>query len=185
MAMPTKVFTSDTASAPASAAAAAMGTMFVTFGVSLAISGRGQTARTPATTRRVTSGSVAKSTPPETFGQERFNSSAARPGFFADLLRHRHEFMLRLAGDVGDDGGRQRAQIRQMVSDEMIDAVVVETDGVEHARRRFDRARRRVADAWLCRHRLGNDAAQLGEIDDARHFARVAEGAGGDEDGIR
>ena len=80
IAMPTNVFTSETASAPASAAARAMATTSVTFGVSLAITGREQTPRTRRTIRPVTTGSVAKSRPPATLGQERFNSSPASPG---------------------------------------------------------------------------------------------------------
>ena len=107
--------------------------MSVTFGVSLAMSGSGQTSRHAATMRRVTSGSVAKSTPPETLGHDRFSSSAARPGSSADLRGHLDELVLGLAGDVGDDRGRQRAQVRQVMRDEVIDAVVVEADGVEHA----------------------------------------------------
>ena len=61
------------------------------------------------------------------------------------------------------------------MGNEVSDAVVVEADGVEHSRRRFHRARRRIAGARLARHRLGNDAAQLSEIDDARHLPRIAE----------
>ena len=80
IAMPTNVFTRDTASAPASAAACAIGTILVTFGVNFAMIGNGQTLRTPVTIRWVAAGSVAKSSPPETFGHDRFNSSPASPG---------------------------------------------------------------------------------------------------------
>ena len=55
--------------------------------------------------------------------------------------------MFGFAGDIGDDRGRQRAQIRQVVRDEMVDAVVIQADGVEHPGRRLDGARRRIADA--------------------------------------
>jgi hypothetical protein len=70
------------------------------------------------------------------------------------------------------------------MGDEVVDAVVVEADGVKHAGRRFDGARRRVADARLARHGLGDDAAQAGEIDGAGHLAGVAEGARGNEDRV-
>src|SRR5262249_42590199 len=90
---------------------------------------------------------------------------------------HVDELVLVLAGDVGDDGGRQRAQVGQVGGGEGVDAVVVEADGVEHAGRRLDGARRRVADARLARHRLGHDAAEAGEVDRAGHLARVAERA--------
>src|SRR5439155_9911043 len=88
------------------------------------------------------------------------------------------------AGNVGDDGGRQRPQIRQLVLDEVVDAVVIQADGVEHAGGRFDRARRGVAGARGVGNSLGDDAAELGEVHDAGHVARVAEGAGGNEDGV-
>ena len=71
-----------------------------------------------------------------------------------------------------------------MMRDEVIDAVVIEADGVEHAAGGLDGARRRIAGARLPRYRLGNDPAELGEIDHARHLARVAERAARDEDGI-
>src|SRR5262245_15437783 len=66
----------------------------------------------------------------------------------------------------------------------MLDAVVVQADGVEHARGRLDGARRGVAGARLPRDGLGDDAAELAEIDRAGHCAGVAEGARGDEDGV-
>ncbi len=77
--MPTNVFTSVRASAPASAAAFATGTMSVTFGVSFARIGSGQTSRTRRTIRPVSAGSMAKSVPPATFGHDRFSSRAANP----------------------------------------------------------------------------------------------------------
>ena len=60
-----------------------------------------------------------------------------------------------------------------MLLDEVIDAVVVQADGVEHAGRRLNGARRRVTGARGLCHRLGDDAAELGEIHGAGHFART------------
>src|SRR5262249_5958572 len=83
-----------------------------------------------------------------------------------------------------DDCGRQRAQIGQVVGDEVLDAVVVQPDGVEHARGRLDGARRGVAGARLAGDGLGDDAAQAREVEGAGHLTGVAEGARGDEDGV-
>ncbi len=102
----------------------------------------------------------------------------------ADLLRHLDELIHRLAGDVGNDRGRQRAQVRQMMFDEVIDPVIVQPDGVQHARGRLHRSRRRIANARQARNRLGNDAAQPGEIDRAGHLTCVAKCARRHEDGI-
>jgi len=81
MAMPTKVFTAETASAPASRQARANATMSVTLGDSLMISGKSPMARrTAPVTRPVWAGSVAKWMPPSlTLGQETLSSSAASP----------------------------------------------------------------------------------------------------------
>ena len=60
---------------------------------------------------------------------------------------------------------------------EVVDAVVVQSDGVEHSRRGLDRARRLIAGPRMLCHRLGNDATQLGEIDDPSHLAGVTKSA--------
>jgi len=71
-----------------------------------------------------------------------------------------------------------------MMRDEMIDAVVIEADGVEHPRRRLDGARRRVALARLMRDGLRYDAAELSEIDRAGHFLGVSKSAGRHQDRV-
>src|ERR1700722_4681644 len=70
------------------------------------------------------------------------------------------------------------------MADEMVDAVVVEADRVEHTGRGFDGARRDVAGARLPRDRLGDDTAEFGEVNDAGHFTGITEGAGGNEDWV-
>ena len=140
--MPTNVLTSETASAPPSAAACAIGTMSVTFGVSLAISGSGQTSRhgahDPARSRPDRWRSPM---PPATLGHERFSSSAphsrSRP---TKLRRHLGNSSAVLPAMLPMIAVGKRAQIRQVVVEEMIDAVVVEADGVEHAARRLERS---------------------------------------------
>ena len=80
MAMPLIVLTRLTASAPPSAAARAMATTSVTFGVSLAINGNGPASRQRRTTRVIADGSIPRSSPWLTFGHERFSSTADKPG---------------------------------------------------------------------------------------------------------
>ena len=126
-----------------------------------------------------------KSTPPDTFGQEMFSSTAAMPARPSSRRGHSHELVVRAAGDADDDRHAERRQVRQMVRDERLDAVVVQADRVEHAGGGFDRSPRRVAGARLLRDRLGQDAAEPAEVDQAFHLAGVAERAGGDEDRIR
>ena len=149
--MPSEVLTSDTASAPPSAAALAIGTTSVTFGVSLAMSGSGQASRhaadDPPRHRRV--GGEVDAAGDVGARQVQLDARPARPS--RQLRGHRDELVLGLAGDVDDDGGRQRTQVRQVMVEEVVDAVVVQADGVEHAARRLDGARRRVAGARLAR----------------------------------
>jgi hypothetical protein len=78
--MPTKVFTSERMSAPASRAALADSTRSGAFGDSFTISGLFVEARTFPTSERVRGGELPKSIPPwRTFGQEMFSSIAATP----------------------------------------------------------------------------------------------------------
>src|ERR1700742_224249 len=79
IAMPRQVLMSEMASAPPAAAAFAIVGTLVTFGVSLAMIGVAVAARHSATSRSHIAGSVPKSTPPETFGQEMLSSIAATP----------------------------------------------------------------------------------------------------------
>src|SRR5258708_38751802 len=61
--------------------------------------------------------------------------------------------------------------------EEVVDAVVIEADGVEHSTGRFHGPGRLVARARNAGNRLGDDSAQLTEVDYALELARVAEGA--------
>ena len=93
----------------------------------------------------------------------------------AEHLGHRHELVLVLAGDVGDHRRAHRAEIRQVMLDEMRDAVVIQPDRVEEARGGLDRPWGRVARSRAERHRLGDHPAQPLEPDERRHLADVAE----------
>src|SRR4029079_1344292 len=70
------------------------------------------------------------------------------------------------------------------MDDEMVEAVVVEADGIEQAAGGLDGPRRRVADPRLGGDGLGDDAAEFGEVDEAGHLAGVAERAAGDQAGV-
>ena len=91
--------------------------------------------------------------------------------------RHVDEIVLRLAGDVSHDRRGQCTQVRQVLLDEMVNAVVIESDGIQHAGRRLHGSRRRVAGTRVARYGLGDDAAQTRKIDHPSHFLCVAEGA--------
>src|SRR5271157_5218346 len=102
-AIPLMVLIRLTASAPASAAAAAMGTMSLTFGVSLAMIGKGQALFTRRTSRPTAPASTPRSRPWLTLGQEDVELDGRQTGVLPEQLRHRDELVLVFAGDVGDD----------------------------------------------------------------------------------
>ena len=184
-AMPRSVFTSDTASAPPSAAALAIATMSVTFGVSLAMSGMraGVAAAADDAPRDVGVGGEV-----DPAGDVRARQVQFQPGQPTAAGRSSSAIstnsssvlpaMLPMTA-VGRD-----AEVRQVVVEEVVDAVVIEADGVEHAGWGLDRPRRRVADSRLGGDGLRDDAAEAGEVDEAGHFPGVAEGARGDEDRV-
>src|SRR4051794_15310760 len=68
--------------------------------------------------------------------------------------------------------------------EEVVDAVVVESDGVEKARWGLDRSRRRVAGPGFRGDRLRNDRTQLREIDQTRHLPSITKRAGCDENWV-
>ena len=75
-------------------------------------------------------------------------------------------------------------QVRQVVLDEGLDAVVVQADRVEHAAGRFDGSPGAIAVPRLAGDRLGQDPAQAGQIDQAGHLAGIAERARGHHDRV-
>ena len=133
--MPTNVLTSESMSAPASRAARADSTRSGAFGESFTMSGRCVAARTFATSARVSGGELPKSIPPcRTFGHEMFSSTAAMPSASSSARTTRDVVLLEVAPDVGDHRRAERAQLRQLLGDERLDADVLEPDRVEHAR---------------------------------------------------
>ena len=142
-------------------------------------------ARQSATSRSHIAGSVPKSTPPETFGQEMFSSIAAtpaRPSSRAVICTNSSCVRPAMLTMIGTPSA---AEVRQVMRDERLDAVVVEADRVEHAGGRLDRPPRRVAGPRLLRDRLRQDAAEAADVDQAFHLAGIAKRARGDQDRIR
>ena len=128
-------------------------------------------------------GSVPKSTPPLTLGHEMFSSRAATPASPSSRAAIATNSSCR-AGDADDDRRAQPGQVRQLMLDEGLDAVVVQADRIEHAAGGFDRPPGRIAAAWLGRDRLGHDRSEPAKFDQARHLAGVAKRAGGHHDRI-
>src|SRR5438128_568830 len=111
----------------------------------------------PATcqTRRKASGLIAGPLkPPVTLPST--GCQRGQPRLPANELRHLNELVFRCAGNIADDGGRQAPQVRQMMAEEMLDAVIVQPDRVKHARGGLDRTWRWVPRPRLARDRFGN-----------------------------
>ena len=183
MAMARNVLTSDTASAPASSAALAIELMSVTFGVSFGITGsRRRRAHGPD--------HVGRSVETAAEGDAAFLDVGARDVELecrnafdvGQDLRQLHVLLQRGPADVDDDHGAARAQLRHFLFDEAVHADALQPDRVEHARRRFDDTRRRVAFALGKKESLDGDAAERRQIDEVGVLRAVAEAAaGGDE----
>ena len=68
-------------------------------------------------------------------------------------------------------------QFGQLLGDEPVDADALQADGVQHAGRRFDDARRRMALALVEEQALDGDAAERREVDGVGVLDAVAEAA--------
>ena len=137
------MFTSDTASAPASSAARANDATSVTFGVSFGMSGSRVTLRTALTTSKVPFRLQPNWMPPSLmFGHEMFSSIAATPSA-SDKIRDTSTYSSSVVPQtltitVAPAG----AQLRQLFVDEPAHADPLQADRVQHAGRRFDDPRR-------------------------------------------
>jgi hypothetical protein len=97
------------------------------------------------------------------------------------VRQHTRHFAVLLDGgaaDVDQHSGTQPAELRQAFLDEPIDANALQSDGVEHARRRLDDAGRGVALSLLEKQAFDGDAAEQGEIDRRGVLEAIAEAAG-------
>ncbi len=179
MARATNVFTRESASAPASSAAFASGSIRATLGESFTIKGRRATLRTD----------------PDHLGEQirvARKKDPAVPGVGAGdvelvggdalgVFEHPDDFDIIFDG-VAEHVGEDRsgaAQFRQFIADEGADADILEPDGVEHAGLGFPDARRRVAVHRLAGKTLDHDAAESGQIHQIPQLDAVGVGAGG------
>lgn len=88
------------------------------------------------------------------------------------------------AGDVDDNLGAAVGDKWVNVLDEMVDALVLEPDGVNHTGGSLDHAWGVIALARVEGSSLDDEAAEAGEVDEVGVFDAVTECAGGGEDGI-
>ncbi len=178
IAMARNVFTSDTASAPASSAARAKDATSVTFGVSLGMTGSAVTLRTALTTACVPVRLQPNVIPPSLmFGQEMFSSSAATPSAVREDSRQLDVLVDRRAADVDDHDRAAIAQLGQLLPYEPVHADALEPDRVEHPRGRLDDARRRMPLALAEEQALDGDSAERREVDHVAVLDAVAETA--------
>ena len=91
----------------------------------------------------------------------------------------------RVAENVDDDFALGVALHRREFLCEVVDdADILQADGVQHAGRGLDDARRGVAGHGFKRDTLGDEGAQAIESDDLFEFDAVAEGAAGGDDRV-
>ena len=174
------------ASAPAAAHTRAMAAIEVTLGESLTISGRFETLldlvhqvleRAGIGTERHAAGVHIGAGDVQLVGGDAFG--------IVQALDHLLVFADRIAEDVDDDfAGGIAAQGRQLLLDELGDADVLQSDGIEHARSGLDDARRGMAGHGFQRDALGDERADALQRDDLFKFDAVAEGAAGGDDRV-
>ena len=145
-AMPRSVLMSETASAPCASAAAATSAGDVQFGVSFTISGlRGERAHARRAARAVSPGSAPMTMP---VFDVRAGDVELERGDLVALGERRHELGDLLAGeahDVDDQRHRQLGELRQVVLEVAVEALVRQPDRVDHAAGQLPQPRRRVA----------------------------------------
>ena len=178
MAIARNVLTSEMASAPASSDARANDATSVTFGVSFGITG---------SARHLADGAddVVRAVQAAAELDAAFLDVRARDVQLdrADALRvrqHARDFAVlveRRSADVDEDGGAEPAQFRQLLGDEPVHADALQSDRVQHARRRLDDARRRMPFALVEEQALDRDAAERREVDGVGVLDAVAEAA--------
>ena len=177
IAIPRQVLISEIASAPPASAARAISATLVTLGVSLATIGCPLAAVQSRTSCSQDAGWVPKSTPPVTLGQEMFSSMAAIPDSAESrCVMTTNSSRVRPAILTTMGTPMRGGEIREVVGNEWLDAVVVEADRIEHPAGCFDRPPGRIASSRLGRDGLRENAAQSGKIDDASKFTGIPEG---------
>ena len=184
MAIARNVLTSDTASAPASSAARANDATSVTFGVSF---GNERQARDLAhRADDVVRAGQAAAELDAAFLDVRARDVQLDGGDAFGVRQDARDFGVFVDACVPQTltitvAPRARSS-GSFSSHEAVDADALQADRVEHAGRRLDDARRRVAFALVEEQALDDDAAERREIDDVGVLDAVAEAAaGGDQ----
>ena len=160
------VLTSETASAPASSAALAIALMSVTFGRQLRDD---RQPRGGAHGRNDIGGAVEAA--PErdaAFLDVRARDVQLERGDPFDIGQDRRELdvlLQRRAADIDDDDRAAGAQLGHLFRDEAMHADALEANRVQHARRRFDDAGRRMPFALGEKQTFDGDAAERREVD--------------------
>ena len=172
------VLTSDTASAPASSAARANDATSVTFGVSFGMIGSARDLADGADDVVRADQAAAELDAAFLDVRARDVQLDGRDAFgVRQDPRHLGVLVERRAADVDDDRRAARAQLGQLFVDEAAHADALQADGVQHAGRRFDDARRRMAFALVEEQALDGDAAERRQVDEVGVLDAVAEAA--------
>ena len=170
------VLISETASAPPSAAATATAAGSATFGVSFTISGLSVSGRSASSSAAVSSGCSPTISPDWTLGQETLSSIAATSSRCRDAPRRAARTPRGSSPSPRRSAAPAAGQLRQVLLEESLEALVREPDRVDHPGRRLPEPRRRVSGARLRRDRLRDEGREREALEQ-----RVAEGApGGD-----
>ena len=179
------VFTSDTASAPASSDARANEATSVTFGVSFGMSGSRVTFRTALTTSNVPVRLQPNVMPPSLmFGHEMFSSIAATPSA-SERMRDTSTYSSSVVPQMLTMTVALRARSSGSFSSmKRSDADALQPDRVQHAGRCFDDSRRRMAFALGQEQSLDGDAAERRQVDDVGVLDAVAEAAAGRDERV-
>jgi hypothetical protein len=82
-------------------------------------------------------------------------------GGIVETSRNLDVFLQRGTGDIGDKAGLGEIQCRQYRRDDMIDARVLQADGIQHPHGSFGDAVGRIAETWVERGSLETHGADI------------------------
>ena len=154
------VLINETASAPPASAAAAIAAGSATLGVSFTISGFSLRGRICSSRATISAGCSPTMRPDLTLGQETLSSIAATS--LREPTRSTSVAKPSLLGAMTEThrGTEQARQLRQVVDEKALEALVRQADRVDHSRRRLVQTRRRVAGPRLWGDRLRDEHAE-------------------------
>ena len=160
MAIPRRVLMRLTASAPCCSAAAATSAGDAQLGVSLTINGFSEIGRTTSSSPASSRGSAPMTSPVLTFGHETLSSIADDLVALGEGGDQAGDVLARRAHDVDDQRHRQLGELRQVLVEVAVEALVGQPDRVDHAAGQLPQPRRRVALARLERDGLGDEGGE-------------------------